>query len=184
MQKFFTFVVTASLVSFFSCTKEKAVPKGPDGKLLVSREANPDRVVFESELDVPKDHRSKMKKTDLMIWDLKTADGNVVSVQVVPVPTFPTKLVVTARQLYEPLQEGAHLLFSARIVKFGDESKPPLKGQLQIMIGTGPSEGDVVENKAVDQKLLGKFLKKLKMVADEEVVIGSKMKGEFSPALM
>lgn len=177
-------ILACGALALPACTKEKEVPKAPDGKPLVSRQADPDRVVFETELDVPKDLLTKVKKTDLMIWDLKTSAGDVVSGHIAPVPAFPAKLVVTARQLMQPIPEGSGLLFSARIVKFGDEGKPPAKGQLTVMVGMEPDKGDLVQNKAVNQKALDKFLKKQKIAPTEEISVGSKVRAEFAPSLM
>ncbi len=186
MKKIFV-VAIATLFSFTACTKgDKAAeaPKGHDGKPMVTRAANPERVVFETELDMPKDLKAKVKKTDLMIWDIKDQEGNVVAAQLVPVPSFPHKLQITGRQLFEPLQETGNLIFTARIVKFGDEGKPPAKGQLQVMVGMGTSEGADVTNPAVDQKRLDKWMKKQNFVPGQEVTLGGKVKAEFSPASM
>jgi|GEM_PF-3705379 len=183
MKKLITFAFALAFLA--SCTRGKEEPKnGTDGKPLVTRAASPDRVVFETELDMPKDLKSKVKKTDLMIWDLKDQEGNVVAAQLVPVPAFPHKLTITGRQLFEPLQETGNVIFTARIVKFGDEGKPPVKGQLQVMVGTGTSEGAEVENPAVDQKRLDKWMKKQKFVPGEAISLGGKVKAEFSPATM
>ena len=169
-----------------ACTKDREVPKSPDGKPMVSRQANPERVVFETELDVPKDYRSKVKKTDLLIWNLFNESGEVVAAHILPVPIFPTKLVITAKQLFSPVPENAQLLFTARIVKFGDEGKPPQKGQLSVMVGSQPDQSEVVENKAVNQKQLDKFLKKQKIsvASPDRLSVGSSIKAEFTPSLM
>ena len=45
-------------------------------------------------------------------------------------------------------RESEHLLFTARIVRFGDEGKPPVKGQLTVMLGMEPDDSKLVENKA------------------------------------
>lgn len=177
--------VTALLLTFGACSKGKEeAPKGTDGKPMVTRQANPDRVVFETELNLPADFLSKVKKTDLMIWDLKDQDGQVVAAQLVPVPKFPHKLTITGRQLFEPLQETGNLIFTARIVKFGDEGKPPAKGQLQVIVGMGKAEGDEVKNPAVDQKRLDKWMKKLRIVPAKEITLGSTANAEFAPASM
>jgi hypothetical protein len=177
------FLVVAALAAT-SCTKEREVPKAPDGKPMVSREADPDRVVFEADLIVPKDYVSKIKKTDLLIWDLKNSKGEVLAATIIPVPAFPATVKVSARQLLQPIPEAEHLLFSARIVKFGDESKPPIVGQLTAMVGMEPDEGKVVENKAVNQKALDKFLKKHEIAPAQELSVGAKAHAEFSPSLM
>lgn len=176
------FVLAFALVA---CTKSEP-PKGADGKPMVTSESSPDRVVFQTELSVPEAYKSKIKKTDLMIWDLKDQEGNVVAGQIMPVPEFPHTLVVTGRHLFEPLQSTGGVIFTARIVKFGDEGKPPAKGQLQVMVGMGTesTEGPVVENPAVDQKLLDKWMKKQKFVAAEAVSLGGSAKAEFLPASM
>ncbi len=168
-----------------ACTKGKEEsPQGPDGKPMVTREANPDRVVFETELEMPKAFAGKVKKTDVMIWDLKDEEGNVVAAQIVPVPKFPHKLVITGKQLFEPLMETGNLIFTARIVKLGDEGKPPAKGQLQAMVGMGKVEGQEVENPAVDQKRLDKWMKKQNIAPTQEINLGEKAKAEFSPVTM
>ena len=159
-------------------------PKGADGKPLVSRQADPQRVVFEADLDLPKEFFSKVKKTDLMIWDLKTTAGEVVAAQIIPVPSFPHKITISAKQLFQPIPEGARLLFGARIVRLGDEGKPPEKGQLQVLIGANEGASPVVENKAVNAKLLDKFMKKLRITVPEEIRVGGKARAEFSPAIM
>jgi hypothetical protein len=183
--KILSLLVLAFLVSLSACTKGKEEPpKGSDGKPMVTRQANPDRVVFETDLVLPKEYQGKVKKTDLMIWDLKDEEGNVVAAQLVPVPKFPHTLTVTGRQLFEPLKETGNLIFTARIVKFGDEGKPPSKGQLQVMVGMGTTEGAEVNNPAVDQKRLDKWMKKQKIVPSEAITLGGKTKAEFTPASM
>jgi len=183
MSKFFILAIAFTLIS--ACTKRKEeAPKGADGKPMITSSLNPERVVFETDLSMPKEYESKVKKTDLMIWDLKDQEGNVVAAQIVPVPTFPHALVVTGNQLFEPLQETGKLIFTARIVKFGDEGKLPLKGQLQVMVGVGTSEGETVENPAVDQKRIDKWMKKQKFVPGEAISLGGKVKAAFSPASM
>lgn len=178
--------VTAFLVTLGACTKgEKAPTEAPDGTPLVTRQANPDRMVFETELQLPKQYQGKVKRSDLMIWDLKDQEGNVVAAQIVPVPKFPHKLAITARQLFEPLKETGQLIFTARIVKFGDEGKPPAKGQLQVIVGSGQdAEGAEVNNPAVDQKRLDKWMKKQKITPAQEIILGGKVTAEFAPASM
>jgi hypothetical protein len=180
--KIWSLVFTAALLA--GCTKDKEVPTSPDGKPMVSRQADPERQVFESELDVPKEFRGKLKKTDLMIWDLKSADGEIVAAQIMPVPPFPTKVAVQARQLFQPIPESERLLFTARIVKFGDEGKPPIKGQLTVMVGMEPDDGKVVENEHVSQKVVDKLLKKHSIGLIEELPVGAKVKAEFRPSVM
>ncbi|MGZ3655583.1 MAG: hypothetical protein ACXVB9_19865 [Bdellovibrionota bacterium] len=173
-----------TLIAFSSCTKGREVPKSADGKPMLSPQADPNRVIFETDLDVPKEFKSRIKRTDLMIWDIKTNDGDVVTAQIVPVPDFPSHLVITSAQLFQPLPEGAHVMFAARIVKFGDEGKPPMKGQLQVFVGTEPDQHELVVSKSVNQKLLDKFMKKLKIVTAEDITVGAKAKAQFAPALM
>lgn len=177
---------TAFLATLVACTREPEAPtKAPDGTPLVSRQAHPDRLVFETELQLPKEYQGKVKRSDLMIWDLKDQEGNVVAAQLIPVPKFPHKLVITGRQLFEPLKETGQLIFTARIVKFGDEGKPPAKGQLQVIVGSGQfAEGAEVKNPAVDQKRLDKWMKKQKITATQEIILGGKATAEFAPASM
>lgn len=176
--------LVVALVVVAGCTKGKEIPKGPDGKPMVSMEANPERVVCDMELALAKEYQGKLKPTDLMIWDLKTQDGEMVAAQIAPVPTFPAKLVIMARDLFQPIPDGAGLLFSARIVKFGDEDKPPMKGQLVALAGVQPDDGKVVENKAVNQANLDKFLKKQKIAPLEQISVGAKVHAEFVPSLL
>lgn len=173
------------LLGLTACTSKKA-PTGADGKPMVTSDLSPDRVVFETELSVPADFRAKVKKTDLMIWDLKDTEGNVVAGQIMPVPEFPFKMSIKGNQLFEPLQETGNLIFTARIVKFGDEGKPPIKGQLQVMVGKGMDspEGPLVENPSVDQKRLDKWMKKQQFVPGETISLGSSIKAEFRPSMM
>jgi hypothetical protein len=175
-------VLVIALTAFAACTKE--APKGADGKPVVNSNTSPDRVIFETELSMPKEYVGKVKKTDLMIWDLKDQEGNVVAANVIPVPVFPPKMVVTGRQLFDNLLETGRLIFTARIVKFGDESKPPLKGQLQVMVGMGTTEGAVVDNPSVNQGLLDKWMKKQKFMPGQEISLGGKVTAEFVPASM
>lgn len=186
MKLFSLIATTAFLVTLGACTKGTEAPKkAPDGTPLITRQANPDRLVFETELQMPQEHQAKVRRSDLMIWDLKDQEGNVVAAQLVPVPKFPHKLTITGRQLFEPLKETGHLIFTARIVKFGDEGKPPAKGQLQVIVGSGQTaEGAEVNNPAVDQKRLDKWMKKQKITPAQEITLGGKATAEFAPASM
>ncbi|HEY8280035.1 MAG TPA: hypothetical protein VIH99_10445 [Bdellovibrionota bacterium] len=175
------FLVFALLLG--SCTKEAA--RGPDGKPMLSSTSSPNRIIFETELSVPDAWKSKIKSTDLLIADLKTENGEVVFGQMSPVPVFPVRMVIQSSQLLVPVAENAHLQFSARIVRLGEESKPPKKGQLQALVGLNSEAPPVLENKAVTQKLMDKLLKngQLQPLA-LELSIGSKIKAELTPAIM
>lgn len=179
--------ISASLVivlALSACTKDKnAAQEGVDGKPLISSASDPQLVVVETEVDVPKKMRAKIKRTDLLIWDLRDGAGELLAGNILPVPTFPYRVSVTARQLRKGIPADASLIFSARIVKFGEESKPPFKGQLHVSIGHAAEGEAEVVNSHVDEKRLAEWMKKTNFVPLKELFVGSKVKADFGPIL-
>ncbi len=177
--------LVSGMIFLAACTKEKAEPTHtPDGKPLISRKSgDPEALILEAEINVPKKHEGKIKKSDLILWDVKNEQGLVVASYWGPVPKFPHTLVIRAKHLVEPITKDSHLQLSARIVKFGDEMKPPQKGQLQLFVGAMPAAKDeVVVKPAVSQAVLDKFLKKNPGLAlGETIAVGSKVKAQFTP---
>lgn len=174
MQKIVLLILMAVVVG---CTKSNP-PAGSSSPHLSQAE----KTIFEADLIVPTQFKTNLKRTDLLIWDLKTAEGVTVAAQMMPVPNFPFHLTVQSSQLQKPLAEKAVLLFSARVVSFGDERKPPAKGQLSVLMGSA-SDAEVVKNPAVDQKRFEKWAKKNRYNEAQLLTVGSKVKAEFAPIL-
>lgn len=163
------------------CTKK---PAGTtiSGEPLISPVSDPDRVIFEAMVKLPNEHKEKLKRTDVLIWDLKDGKGDVLASQIIPVPKFPHHLTVQARQLLRATPESTILLFAARVVHFGEERKPPAKGQLNALVGVVPSK-DEVQNPNVDQKRFEKWAKKNNVVEEKVLKIGSKVEASLTPSL-
>ncbi len=173
--KFFALFVSVTLVA---CTKSE-LPKGPDGRPLVSATSDPERLVVEAKLSLPDTLAKKVKRTDLLIWSLRDTEGDLLAGNITAVPVFPHTVQIKASSIIKPIAENSSLLFNARIVKFGEESKPPQKGELQVALGSTPSAQPEVVNPNVDTKLLEKFMKKMNIVAPKNIVVGSKAEAEF-----
>lgn len=161
-----------------SCTKQ---PGGNQAQ-MVTPTANPDRVIFEADLNLPPEHKGKIKRTDLLMWALRDGEGKLLANHVYPVPKFPHHVTIQARQLQVALPENAVILFSARLVHFGDEYKPPAPGELNLNIGSMPSK-DAVENPNVNQKQFEKWAKKNNLGDFQVLTIGAKSKGAFAPSI-
>jgi hypothetical protein len=171
------FILLMSL-ALTSCTRSE---KGPDGKPLVGSSSDPERLVVEAKLSVPPTHAKKVKRTDLLIWSLRDAQGDLLAGNITAVPTFPHTVKIKAGSIIKPSPESSNLLFTARIVKFGEESLPPKKGELQVSLGAAPSDKPEVVNPNVDPKLLEKFMKKMNITPLKSIVVGSKAEAEFGP---
>ncbi|MGE3261833.1 MAG: hypothetical protein AB7K68_08655 [Bacteriovoracia bacterium] len=169
------------LVVFASCTKK---PAGTvvSGEPLVSPVSDPNRIIFDAMVTLPAEHKGKLKRTDVLIWDLKDGKGDVLASQIIPVPSFPHHLTVQARQLQRATPESTTLLFAARVAHFGEERKPPAKGQLNVLVGVVPSK-DEVQNPNVDQKRFAKWAKKNNVVEEKVLKIGSKVEASLTPSL-
>lgn len=171
---------TVVAIGFAGCTKKKEIPVGADGKPMITPFAEPEKVVVETEVSVPKEMLKTVKRTDLMIWDLRDAEGVLLAGNIQPVPKFPYKISVVAKDLRKEIPQTATLLFNARIVKFGEEHQPPRKGQLVVSVGTAGG-GEEVVNPNVDQKRLDAWMKKNHFVPLQQLSIGDKVKADFSP---
>ena len=192
---YFCFIVCSAAI-LFSCTKNPAptpvaptvapivTPQGP--KMISRHDTNTERLIVEASLDIPKTLKSKVKKTDQFIWEIQNDQGVVIAGMLEAVPSFPTVLTVKAKDLLKPVAEDSVLVFSARIVKNGDEHKPPFKGQLQVSVGMvlpkDQKEQEVVRP-AVDPKILEQYEATHKSSGNIVLKIGSKFKSEFSAIL-
>ena len=162
---------------FSGCTKSP--PTGPDGKPLVDGRVEPDKILVETQLSLPEKLASKVKKTDLLIWSLTDKEGELLAGKVGAVPSFPAKVQIKAADLRKAIPHSSNLLFSARIVKVGEEDQPPRKGQLQVTIGDlGGSEPEVTPP-GVDPKVLEAYMKKMHIVPAQKIGVGDKVTGEF-----
>jgi len=174
-------------VSLGACTKKKETHT-PDGKALYSKSVgDPEKLILEAEVDVPKNLRKQVSKKDLLLWVLKDGEGNFLSGGLIPAPPFPYKIVIRARQLSKAVAENASLILDARIVAFGDEGKPPKKGQLHLLVGSiAPAKDEPIVKPAVDPAVLEKFMKRNPSVAQgaRVVSVGEKLKAEFTPWTM
>ena len=181
MKMSFVVLALALSLSFSACTKSRSPGNGANNA-GPAMSGDPERVIFEAQIELPKKFAGQVKRTDLLIWDLKTDKGEMVAAHMAPVPNFPFHLKVEARQLIKAVGNDAVLFFSARVVKFGDESKPPQKGQLSALEGMTPPK-DVVVNPAVDQKRFDKWAKKNQFNETQVLKVGSKLTTELSPIL-
>lgn len=174
------------LFLFGACTKKEETHT-PDGKPVFSKTAgDPEKLILEAEVDVPQKHRKKVTKKDLLLWVMKDGSGQFLAGGLMPVPLFPHRIVVRAKQLAQPVAEGASLILDARIVAFGDEGKPPKKGQLHLLVGSvTPAKEEAVVKPAVKPEVLEKFLKRNPSLAGARtVLVGEKLKAEFTPWTM
>lgn len=174
-------------VSLGACTKKEETHT-PDGKAIFSKAAgDPEKLILEAEVDVPKSHKKKVSKKDLLLWIMKDGEGHFLAGGLLPVPPFPHKIVVRAKQLSKPVAENASLILDARIVAFGDEGKPPKKGQLHLLVGSvTPAKDEPVVKPAVDPAVIEKFMKRNPALAGRAriVSVGEKLKAEFTPWMM
>jgi hypothetical protein len=161
----------------FGCHKKPSVPSTP----MVTPVQNPERLIFRAEISVPREHRAKIKKTDILLCDLNDGMGKNIAHRIIPVPKFPYDFKVTARDMVRAIPESSVLLFSARIVHFGEEHELPKKGQLSAMVGTVPAKETVV-NQHVDQRRLQKWAKKNDIVDDAVLSVGANTKAKLIPS--
>lgn len=167
----------ALCVVFTSCHKQPEVPSTP----MVTQVQDPERVIFKAEVSVPKEHQAKIKKTDILVWNLNDEKGKSIASRIIPVPKFPYQVKVAARDMQRPIPVGSTLLFSVRVVHFGEENEPPVKGQLSALVGTVPPK-ETVENTHVDQKRYQKWAKKNDIITDESLSIGADVKAALMPS--
>ena len=164
------------VATFQSCTK---TPTSADGKPLLGRKIDPDRVVVTVNVDLPKNLEKQIKPTDLMIWTLKNNDGEMIAGKMSPVPEFPFKNEIRAKLLRKEIAESENLLFEMRVVKNGEESKPPKKGQLHLTLGEPETKEQEVVNPYVDTKRLEAYLKKMNITLPKKVTVGSNLEAEL-----
>lgn len=178
MQKILVFLLLAFCIS---CTKQPEKPATP-AQNLVTPVQDPDRLILQIALRLPPEHKAKLKKSDQLLWDLKNDQGETLAAGVIEAPAFPRQLAVKANQLRRAIPDNSVLLFSARLMKEGDERKPPQTGQLVVMAGVVPNE-KTIENHNVDQKRLAKWEKKNPIMDDQVLTIGAKVEAAFAPSL-
>lgn len=162
--------------AIYSCTK---TPKTADGRPLIGKGIDPQRIVVTVQLELPKTLEKKVKPTDLMIWTLKDSGGDLIAGKMVPVPEFPFKNEIKASHLKKEIPEGENLFFDARIVKNGEESKPPKKGQLHVSLGESESKEPEVLIPNVDAKQLEAFMKKMNFSLPQKITVGAKVEAEL-----
>jgi hypothetical protein len=172
------------LMVLLSCTKSEGPNNSTSASLVTPTSGDPQRTVFEAELSLPKKMEKMVKPTDMLIWTLRDQNSEVLAGVIGPAPSFPHSIKVEARQLLRPVTESESLFFDARIVKSGNEGKPPQKGELQITAGAPAIAQPLVENPDVDQKQLEAFLKKHNLPLPETLKLGGKLKAEFGPATL
>ena len=166
------------LINLMSCTKQQqSVPT------VVKNSFEPEKVILETTLDLPTKYKSKVKASDRLLWDVKNGNGQLIAADMQILPKFPYQIVLKARNVGQPLKPEDKLMFSARIVKVGDEFNPPAKGQLTVLVGVGKTEREepVVEPK-LSKKAIANFTKKNKdIIRYEDLVVGSKITASFEP---
>lgn len=165
--------------TLISCTKSES----PKSSLEEVKKAVGDlnQVVFETELVLPSKYKNKVKRTDLIIWDLKDDKGDFIAGGLKPVSIFPMNIKVYGRELKKDVGKNANLIFSARIVAYGDEGKPPKKNQLYSMVGSSSEESEktVVAPKGVKTEALEKAMNKISHIQFKKITIGSRVHAEF-----
>lgn len=183
----------AVLVLFAACTKKSGDPSSssstptPAAGEISAKSGDPERIILETTLDVDAKAKKTLRKTHLLLWDIKDEKGNIIAAEMAPVPDkFPFTLTVKAKQLLKPVAEKSALVFFARVVKSGEEFKLPQKGQLTAVVGLpGGSEGEIVQSAstAVTDKVLKDFEKKGRLQPLVSVSVGDKVKTSLAPQL-
>jgi hypothetical protein len=169
-------------VLLFACTKQPNTTVVTSNKPLVTPVKDPERLIFEANVVLPKEHRAKVKKTDILLWDLKDSRGDIIASEIQELPKFPFHLKVVAKDMRQAIPEDTVLIFSARLVHFGQEHNPPVSGELNAVAGIVPSKAEVV-NPNVDKKRLEKWEKKTKFDQGEVLSVGAKVTAPLAPSL-
>ncbi|MGZ3693836.1 MAG: hypothetical protein ACXWQO_06520 [Bdellovibrionota bacterium] len=167
---------------FAACTKQSNNPTTESGKPMLNAAQDPQRVILEAKVALPAEFKSKVKPSDVLIWDLKTGTGEMVASELEPLPKFPHTFRIEARQLRQPIPQDSILLFSARVVHFGEEYKPPVKGQLIALVGVVPSKEEVI-NPNVDKKRFANWAKKNHFAEEKVLNVGSKVDADLTPSV-
>ncbi|MCO5142704.1 MAG: hypothetical protein M9962_06410 [Oligoflexia bacterium] len=169
--------VQAFLLAVFfclvSCTKSAEPPKN---SLEQVKQAigDLDKVAFEAKLIVPEKYKKKIKKVDSVLWDLKDSSGEYLAGGLMPVKTFPMNIQVLGKHLKKDVDPNAPLIFSARIVAYGEEGQPPNKSQLYSIVGSSTAtDTDLVEPKGVKSSALAKAVDKISHIQFKKITIGS-----------
>ncbi len=138
MRQFAIAIIACALI--VSCTKKSGAPQEPIPPNAIKSDTNPDRLIVDTVIDVPSKYKKNAQPLDVLIWDVKDNKGSVVAIGTMDVEKFPIKLKVKAKDLVKPLDPKSPIAVTARLVKMGDETKPPHKGQLVGFMGVSSSE--------------------------------------------
>lgn len=171
-------------VGFFGCTKKSAPMEEPVPPGSIYRTNAEEVAVVEAVIDVPEKFRKQLSPLDRVLWDVKDSKGRVVANGLQAAEKFPFTIKITSRKLIAPLDPKSDLMIYARVVKAGDEHRPPLKGQLQGFLGVAANDIKEVVVPNVKASLLAKAEQKLGLSDNfKSVTIGSKAKVLLEPSL-
>ncbi|NUM89616.1 MAG: hypothetical protein HUU37_10460 [Bdellovibrionales bacterium] len=147
-------IFAALTLGAVACTKQPSPVEVPPGSLY--RTGAEEVPVVDVVVELPAKYKNRISPLDRVLWDVKDARGTVVAAGLVVAEKFPFKIQVTSKKLTAPLDPKSGLLVSARVVKAGDENRPPQKGQLQGFLGVAANEMKAVVVPKVKPSLLAK----------------------------
>jgi hypothetical protein len=116
-------------LSLLSCTKEKQVV------VYTNRYSNPNKVIVAFTVDLPPEIKKTIPKKTTIIWSIVDDKGQMVAQNMHEMTAWPHTTWVVAKDLKVPVQENTKMLLTIRVVKLGDEFKPPQKGELVAQYG-------------------------------------------------
>lgn len=168
---------------FLGCTKNSAPMDEPVPPGAIFRTTAEEVAVVVAVIDVPEKFRKQLSPLDRVLWDVKDSKGRVVANGLQAAEKFPFTIKVTSRKLIAPLDPKSDLMVFVRVVKAGDEHRPPLKGQLQGFLGVAANEVKEVVVPNVKASLLAKAEQKLGLSDNfKAVAVGSTAKVLLEPS--
>ena len=141
----------------------KSVPPEPlPPNAITNDSGDVERVIVDTVIEIPSKFKKVSRDLEVLIWDVKNEKGAVVALGLMDAEKFPVKVKIKAKDLLHPLDPKSPLTVSARLVKLGDENKPPKKGQLVGFMGAASVQiGEPVVPQGVKKHVLAKAERKL-----------------------
>jgi hypothetical protein len=115
------------------CTQDKKAAKQV---VVYTKEfADPQKVILQAKIDAAPAVKKKAPKKNVLIWTLSDKAGQTIAAALESNVSLPFTVLVKTPRLLGQVQEGAPLLFTARMMDPKDQYKPPVKGQLSASYG-------------------------------------------------
>ena len=162
-----------------SCTQTRSNENQTNQSKVYSKSfSDPNKLIAEIAIDASAKVKKGIKKTDSLIWSMVGKDGQVIAAQILNDINLPHTISLTTKDLIGSVPANSSLVFTARVVKQGDEYSEPKPSQPKTSYGNfaldDPQLSQVVKPAISPEKLM-QIEKKLKIQETKKFVVGEKV---------